>query len=235
MDAPYSFQDPYTASLTYKVYRDTWNGFYVWEQDHCLRTLHSLARNLSQETSQAGPSTSNRGTEQNNSVLDPVYSLAPEEALSPNAEEESFTVIDYNAASEAQVVTLPVKVIGIAPLFEPYAPYELCTPANRNINVGDDSEYMPFIPLVDDPNFDHLLHAGDYRYFEWQLPDRDPDLDVILTRTLHKLHHDHRLSFEAIDQTKLLRLPLSRIFHIGRRRMAGIDNSSTIFAVSRWR
>lgn len=160
------------SALVQNTYRSTWNDFYEWEQDYSRQTLLSLARVSPPSPSQAGmslPSTSS--SKKSSPVTAPIiaeYQL--------DMESENFTIVDYtNSDGAPHITTLSIETIEVVPQFEPCAPYEVCTPANRNIYVGDDSEYMPFIPLTDDPKFNHLLHAGDYRYFEWQLPNRDPD------------------------------------------------------------
>ncbi|KAG5653858.1 hypothetical protein H0H81_009937 [Sphagnurus paluster] len=176
MDEESSSEDTSTAKLVKETYGIAWNEFYAWEQDHCLRTLHSLARPLpgDQYSTCANPSIYHKRSEPLTTL--PI-SLEALPSVSSNTNEEFFTVVEYsNEAKPHQTTTLPAQTTLISPLLEACAPYEVCTPINRNINVGDDSEYMPFIPLVDDPTFDHAPHAADYNYFEWQLPNRDPDL-----------------------------------------------------------
>ncbi|KAF8067480.1 SET domain-containing protein, partial [Lyophyllum atratum] len=190
------------ADLVKTVYQRTWDDFYVWEQDHCLRTLHSLARSLPQEIPQ---------TEQSISRL---------RSSSSDTDSESFTIMDYtHGGREPRTTTVSAKVVDITRHIESCAAYEACTPTNRNINVGDDSEYMPFIPLIDDPKFNFLLHAGDYKYFDWQVQNRNPDLQVILKQTVHTLHDNHKLSLQDIDETGVLPQPvLSNIVPASRRR-----------------
>ncbi|KAF8056606.1 hypothetical protein FPV67DRAFT_1431373 [Lyophyllum atratum] len=128
--------------------------------------------------------------------------------------------MDYtHGGREPRTTTVSAKVVDITRHIEPCAAYEACTPTNRNINVGDDSEYMPFIPLIDDPKFNFLLHAGDYKYFDWQVQNRNPDLQVILKQTVHTLHDTHKLSLQDIDETGVLPQSVtSNILPASRRR-----------------
>jgi hypothetical protein len=138
------------TALAHRVYEATWNDFYTWERDYCRKTLLSLARTHVSGCDLTIGTTSTHGSTGG----------------------ESFTMVDchHNTLSILSAETTDV----VAP-FKPCPPYEVCTPASRNIHVGDDFEDMPFIHMADDPDFDHLLHTADYSRFEWQLPNRDPD------------------------------------------------------------
>ena len=163
-----AISNPYYSHLVDTVYQTAWNGFYDWEQAYCLQTLRSLARVPSHDAS----------CSRNKSVNDvdtSSRSLSPQKSQVSRCEPEVFTVIDYSVDGEPETATLPVVAVQGTRPFEPCAPYEICTPLNRNISVGDDSHYMPFIPLIDDPTFDSLRHAEDYNHFQWQMPNRDPD------------------------------------------------------------
>jgi histone-lysine N-methyltransferase EZH2 len=46
--------------------------------------------------------------------------------------------------------------------------YEICTPAARNIKVGDDPDQMSFLPFADDPAFDWEPYNKEYGSFAWQ-------------------------------------------------------------------
>jgi hypothetical protein len=154
-----------TTALVRRVYKMVWQNFYTWEQDHCRRTLHSLAR---------VPSLSRIDTGIESSGSSSHYSSITATSISTTSEDESFTVHDYTQDPH-KVSTVSVETINVVPHFKGCPPYEMCTPVSRNVHVGDDFEDMPFLPLADDPTFDHLLHAADYPRFEWQLPIRDPD------------------------------------------------------------
>ena len=158
-----------------EVYRTTWTDFYDWEQYHVAETLHSLARpieppNTTQIILLPTPDSSQKGESKQGDWDEGGY----------------FAVLDYDYdanpnGTEPRVTTstLTPQTLEVTNVLDPYPAYEVCTPVNRNILVGDDSEYLPFLPFSDDPTFDHLAHIVDseYRYFEWQVPNRDPDCD----------------------------------------------------------
>ncbi|KAG6832354.1 hypothetical protein H0H87_001818 [Tephrocybe sp. NHM501043] len=202
------------GNLVKATYKSTWNDFYSWEQAYCLRTLHSLARAIPQDAPLYAHDPVERFT-----FTSATGSLAVGNSQLSDTEDETFTIIDYTGTGEPSTATISVATV-ILFRVEPCAPYDICTPSSRNINVGDDSEYMPFIPLIDDPTFDSLRHAEDYKYFEWQLPFRDPDLEVILMQTAYTLHQEHKMSLDAIEETQLLPLSIKspRILNSGRRR-----------------
>ena len=155
-----------TTALVHDVYKATWHDFYTWEQDHCLRTLHSLAR-----TPSSSPPRSAEIKTRSLSNCDLSLEAA---VVDKTTEEESFTLHDYSRDTPA-ISTLSAQTINVINPFKACPPYEICTPVSRNIYVGDDFEDMPFIQLVDDPTFDLAAHTADYKRFEWQLPNRDPD------------------------------------------------------------
>jgi histone-lysine N-methyltransferase EZH2 len=151
-----------TAALVRGVYKATWQDFYTWENDHCRQTLLSLARNIPRSTGIEASGFSGRD------------SSAAATNTEKTTEDDGFTVHDYSSDTP-KVSSLFVETVHVTPPFKACPPYEICTPASRNIYVGDDFEEMPFIQLADDPTFNHLLHTADYARFEWQLSNRDPD------------------------------------------------------------
>ncbi|OSC99568.1 SET domain-containing protein [Trametes coccinea BRFM310] len=90
-----------------------------------------------------------------------------------------------------------------------YTAYESCTPIDQNILHGDDSNYMPFIPLADDPTFDHEDHAMEYKRLAWQEPYRDPDTLEITLETARRVQRRLHLSPEQLDSMGILPLTLS--------------------------
>ncbi|KAF6753658.1 hypothetical protein DFP72DRAFT_1010437 [Ephemerocybe angulata] len=65
--------------------------------------------------------------------------------------------------------------------------YDSCTPAARNIMVGDDSDYMPFMPFADDPTFGWKAYSNEYKYLAWQVYRPDPDLEIIAIEAIQRL------------------------------------------------
>jgi histone-lysine N-methyltransferase EZH2 len=151
-----------TAALARSVYKATWQSFYTWEQHHCRQTLLSLDR---------APGTYAELERLDVSGCDPSTGTT---LTHDNTEDESFTVVNYRDDTH-EVSTLSSETTKVVSPFRACPPYEVCTPASRNIYVGDDFEEMPFIQMADDPKFDYVPHTDDYSRFEWQLPNRDPD------------------------------------------------------------
>jgi hypothetical protein len=179
-----------TISLVLSVYQTTWNEFYLWEQDYSRQTLHSLARMPPPSQCSTREQTGNRSS--NHEYSDTVTTGTDE-----NTEPKSFTVLDYAHGDIDSPVesTLSVESINVVPQLEPCPPYEMCTPARRNIHVGDDFEEMPFLPFADDPSFDpsSLIDLDEFKVFEWQLPGRDPDCGPIYFPHHSQLSFSHEI------------------------------------------
>lgn len=54
--------------------------------------------------------------------------------------------------------------------------YESCSPLQRSVFKGDDSDNMDFIPYADDHAFDQTSHTNHYGSFSWQ-DTFDPDCE----------------------------------------------------------
>lgn len=177
MEQENNIQDlPGTTSLVRKVFKSTWAEFYAWEQSHCLHTLRSLSQ------SPAVPSS---------------VECATDDTQTPpqNDGDETFTILEYlDGSGPSKTANVSAEVIGVLPALEPYPQYESCAPVRRNIMHGDDSDHMPFIPLADDPTFDIVEHTEEYRYFEWQTADCDPDCESKYP-TVHPYYPSHFCQF----------------------------------------
>ncbi|RPD53881.1 SET domain-containing protein [Lentinus tigrinus ALCF2SS1-6] len=91
----------------------------------------------------------------------------------------------------------------------PYPRYESCPPINNNILLGDDSNYLPFMPFADDPTFDYHDYLADHKGLAWQEGGyRDSDVLAIVLETARRLQREHGMSMETIDKTGILPLTL---------------------------
>lgn len=79
-----------------------------------------------------------------------------------------WEITDHDAQ---ETYFLPAEDVIISELVPPYAPYECCTPATRNIMVGDDPDYLPFIPFADDPTYDWTFDLSQHKYVAWDKED----------------------------------------------------------------
>lgn len=85
-----------------------------------------------------------------------------------------FNVTIYDSDDEtAETYILPIETINVEAT-KPHPEYTSCTPITRSIMVGDDSNYMTFIPYSDDPTFNHEAQTLHYDHFAWQSM-QDPD------------------------------------------------------------
>ncbi|KAJ6465402.1 hypothetical protein C8R45DRAFT_839883 [Mycena sanguinolenta] len=103
---------------------------------------------------------------------------------------------------------VPTQVFRIFDAFPVPPPYEYCTSTDRNIFLGDDPSYMPFLPFRDDPTFDQAKYANEYKGFSWEKPVIDPDLEVMVIEAARRLHGEHQMLYQHIDETGMLPLEL---------------------------
>jgi hypothetical protein len=148
-----------------QVYKSVWEDFSVWEQDHCRQTLQSLSR---PSRPHLNPLPISSG--QSHSAIKELRSTTQNAS---NVNVESFDDSDLENGSTSTVL-ITVHTVGKAPILQPLS-YESCTPISRNLMIGDDSDFLPFIPNSDDPSYDYTYDVEEHNYFEWHKPNRDPD------------------------------------------------------------
>ncbi|EDR07089.1 uncharacterized protein LACBIDRAFT_298869 [Laccaria bicolor S238N-H82] len=183
-----------TADIVCRVSETFSSEFYAWDINYCQETHHSLL-----------VKTARKGKNRIRSR--------------PKRVEEEFEIIDITDGPEDCTSTIvSVEVLNFDEALRPYPSYETCTPLMRNICVGDDPHLMPFMPFSDDPEFDYMSHNEQYKFFLWQIPNRDPDFEVIVVEIARRLYSEHQLSLEAIDQVAVLPLQLNRLVGVSRRR-----------------
>lgn len=216
-----------------QVYKSVWEDFSVWEQDHCRQTLQSLSR---PSRSHLNPLLISSG--QSHSALKETRSTTNDAS---NTVVESFDDSDLESSSTSTVL-VTVHTISKGQMSQPPS-YEACTPISRNLMIGDDSDYLPFIRNSDDPNYDYTFDVEEHNFFAWHQPNRDPDcavfdsflgsvlsdgsvsffflllsVEVINIETTRSLLQDHGMSWEDIDRSGILPLPVDEIIRAARRR-----------------
>lgn len=152
-----------------QVYKSVWEDFLVWEQDHCQKTLRNLSRSVRTHLNPL-PTTSSR---QSQSTLNE----SPSPLDAPSTVNESFYDCDIVNGSTSIVYVQDVHTIREDQILQPLS-YEACTPISRNLMVGDDSDFLPFIPYSDDPSYDYSYDIDEHKFFAWHQPNRDPDCIV---------------------------------------------------------
>lgn len=156
------------------VYAEVWEQFYDWNTKYCQGVIDTLAA--------AQPSSPSPSFEQDLGKLpedDAVALRHHFEGLfiqSP-AETSGFLRVNFNSdesiSGESKLV---VETIPLEGAIRPSDVYESFTPVSRNIERGDDSDNMPFIPFADDPSFDSEDYMGFFGQISWQNETfRDPD------------------------------------------------------------
>ena len=148
-----------------QVYKSVWEDFSVWEEDHSRQTLQSLSR---PSRPHLNPLLISSG--QSHSAIKETRSTTHNV---PNTVVESFDDSDLENGSTSTVL-VTVHTIGKGPMLQSLS-YESCTPISRNLMIGDDSDFLPFIPNSDDPSYDYTYDIEEHNFFAWHRPNRDPD------------------------------------------------------------
>ncbi|KAF5334782.1 hypothetical protein D9611_012914 [Ephemerocybe angulata] len=144
--------------------------YQTWDAEYCKSALLSLQRPAPQpepspilvEDGSLGDSGSDTG-----------------EFICTEFEEETGVSITTGTAESFDVY--------VSAEFLRHPGYDSCTPAARNIMVGDDSDYMPFMPFADDPTFGWKAYSNEYKYLAWQVYRPDPDLEIVAIEAIQRL------------------------------------------------
>lgn len=161
---PISQNSPSSRSLNSKkvkrVYGSVWKEYSSWSQEYCQQILQSL------------------------STPDPKYSdpefkdkKSTKPSSSASASSATCTISDYvdGLRYSMHAYSIDTQTISLNELeiekATPYAPYHSCTSISQNILVGDDSDYLPFIPFADDENYKYSQDFDLHNYNAWQRPD----------------------------------------------------------------
>lgn len=120
--------------------------YHLFEASYCLDTLVSLRKDDLYDDSLSTPS------------------IQLSEGSSDPGDSE-FVIHDYEGQFKRSADPHEVYAGGE---FLPHPVYEICTPAARNIKVGDDPDQMSFLPFADDPAFDWEPYNKEYGSFAWQ-------------------------------------------------------------------
>ena len=152
-----------------QVYKSVREDFSVWEQDHCRQTLQSLSR---PSRPLINPLLISSG--ESHSALNEPPSTTHD---APDTIVESFDDCDMENGSTSTILVTAHTISKGQMMLQPLS-YEACTPISRNLMIGDDSDYLPFIPNSDDPNYDYTYDVEEHKFFAWHQPNRNPDCAV---------------------------------------------------------
>ncbi|KAF8877840.1 hypothetical protein CPB84DRAFT_1714738 [Gymnopilus junonius] len=191
-----------------KVYDSVRDEYSSWSYSDSEQALLSLSKPSPLPPPLPKPSTQNTA-------------LYPSEATTFGG---IWEVMDYEydkvtGCQTSKTNTYPLSITSaVDASFRPYSSYTSCAPASRNIFVGDDSHYMPFVPFSDDEAYDFSNDNELYNYFAWQKPGLDSDEQVIALETLRRLVFNQKLLPKEIDATLVLPAPSETIFSLVRKR-----------------
>ncbi|TRM62275.1 hypothetical protein BD626DRAFT_498705 [Schizophyllum amplum] len=192
----YSLDNPNlgTPELITKVLKGVWKEFSEWKEEQARSLLRALRP-------PAKP------------TLHPVKpvprALLPSTRIS-TTERHEFLVLDYSddTTSSHEPWALHSEPVIVAPrAFDTLSSYESFTPTDRSVYVGDDSGDMPYVRYIDDPTFDATEDLDWYHNFAW-MHLRDPDLELLVIEAARRLHVDHGLSYEHLQETGIFPFPL---------------------------
>ena len=150
-------------NLVLQIYRSVWEEYSEWSNKCRTTTLESLAASYPKLDLQTYFEF--KETES-----------ASEASLAADDDDIHFTVYEFNIDGlTTDEYLISGKSLSVDQDFRPHPPYESCTPISRNLMVGDDPDYLPFIPFADDPKYDFRLDIEEHHYFRWHQPFLDPD------------------------------------------------------------
>ncbi|KAJ7238137.1 hypothetical protein B0H12DRAFT_1137905 [Mycena haematopus] len=185
----------YATSQVKKVFDQVYEEFCAWKKDYASRILQAVGH----------PPSPMEATGSDPEPFHPDF-LESDEAPPPPSSALQYLEIWDSKAGKTQRV--PMQVFQVIDAFAAPPPYEYCTPTQRNIFLGDDPPYMPFLPFADDPTFDHGRYASEYKGCSWRISGIDPDLEVVVVEAARRLHGEHQMLYQHIDETGALPLEL---------------------------
>jgi len=140
------------VGLIKNIYRQVDLEYSSWSEEYCIQAIQNL-----RQTPRPLPP-----LQQSSGVYNPA-------AHDNENNDNMFTITDFGKDCEStSSSSLPATTIAVGKVFRPYPPYDSCAPVSRNLMVGDDPDYLPFIPFLDDPAFEYSKYLEEYKYFRWQ-------------------------------------------------------------------
>ena len=144
--------------LIAQTFKEVWKEYYSWETVHSAQLLRSLAAKNPEKPVEF-------------SVLTAESEDDSSEVATSGASFQRYPLVN----DKWDGLTRRTESVVVSSHLTPHPPYESCTPISHSILHGDDSNFMPFVPLADDPTFNHQEHAYEYKALAWQQAYRDPE------------------------------------------------------------
>lgn len=154
-----------------RVYQETWNDFYKWEQESCLQDILSLLRSKPEDAS-------NTEVETDLSELE----IPSDSFLSDNESTTVEEVIHYIQSGELSDTTTATCKVVTAPSIEAYPVYESCTPVPGNLLRHHPLEYnddtITFFPVDSNGVLNSEEFLDECANLAWMVDQRDPDREL---------------------------------------------------------
>ncbi|KIM35852.1 hypothetical protein M413DRAFT_449582 [Hebeloma cylindrosporum] len=220
-------QQPLTPALENDAPRDfisetrdsVWAEHAAYHLEHCSDSLLSLQRPHPRRRRRPPPP---------RSPLLADHSLSDSQSASTSSANppshppqfESFTIHEYQTRNEAPLIRVreTKALVLTADAFPLYPSYNACAPISRNITVGDDPDWLPFIPFADDPTYDYDVDIEHHSYFAWPNLAQDPDIQIVILETIRRLISQFGLSFPQIADMQVFPLSGDEIIKVSRSR-----------------
>jgi hypothetical protein len=152
------------------VYFSVWRRFHDYDAVFCREILDSL---VAPAPSASIPGTSGYLPNHEQEILEDLeeFHIRPAEKCT------EFTVVEFDV--EGHTVSerrLAAGTVSFESTTRPCDAYEASAPCSRTIEIGDDSDYLPFIPFADETHFDWEDYMEFFGHLSWQSEQfRDPD------------------------------------------------------------
>ncbi len=153
--------------LVRALYESLWEDYSSWHIQDSQKTLANLARPVTRAPARA-----------ERAYTPPVLETPPIDTLN---KDDAFEITDFDDGNEVISTylgaTIKIDATDLLKLdaFKPYPEYDACAAISRSTMKGDDSEYLPFFPFSDDPDYDYEFDNDNHKYLAWQKPYVDPD------------------------------------------------------------
>ncbi|KAJ7865126.1 SET domain-containing protein [Mycena olivaceomarginata] len=117
-------------------------------------------------------------------------------------------ISEPTSSEPEKALLVPTQVFRVVDTFSALPAHEYATPSARNIFLGDDPGALPFIPFAGDSTFNRALFLREYKKFSWRMASADTDLEAVVVETARRLHDEHQMLYQHIDETAVLPLEL---------------------------
>lgn len=140
-----------------------WNEFHQWNKNNCEETIRAIT--TEPRFLQLSPRIYSRERVSNSQSDDSDWYNFED------WDEQVSTITSYSL--ESPVVKMANKKDQKT---DPHRPYTSCTAITKNVLIlGNALETAAFLPLADDPAFDHIKYLQLFEGFGWQTRFFDPD------------------------------------------------------------